>query len=145
MARPLVDRLGMGPAMTLTLVIGPGAGLLIPFTYPGPRLSLFVVASLLLGMAEAVLKIVGVSYRQATVPERMLGRVVATNRTLTWGLMPLGGVLAGALGQFAGVRPALLVIAILTAAVPLWVLIWPVWNIRSPAATKPDAPAPEAS
>jgi MFS family permease len=145
MARPLVDRLGTGPAMTLALVIGPGAGLLIPFTYPGARLSLFVVASLVLGMAEAVLKIAGVSYRQATVPERMLGRVVATNRTLTWGPTPLGAVLAGVLGQLAGVRPALFIIAILTAAVPLWVLIWPVWSIRSPAAAKPDAPAPGAS
>jgi MFS family permease len=61
-----------------------------------------------------------VSLRQAVTPERMRGRVAATLRLGMFGTMPLGTLLGGALGTFAGLRAALCVAAagMFLAAVP---------------------------
>jgi len=61
-----------------------------------------------------------VSLRQAVTPEHLRGRVAATLRLGLMGAMPLGTLLGGALGTFAGLRPALWVAAggMFLAAVP---------------------------
>lgn len=61
-----------------------------------------------------------ISLRQAVTPEPMRGRVAATLRLGMFGGMPLGTLLGGALGTFAGLRPALWVAAagMFLAAVP---------------------------
>lgn len=130
----LTRRLGIGPAMTLAATAGPVFGILLPFTYDDFRLSFFVVASVALGAAETMLKVAGVTYRQASVPAHMLGRVVATNRAFTWGPVPLGGVLAGVLGELAGVRWALLAVALLAATAPVWLVTARAWRVREVAA-----------
>jgi len=61
-----------------------------------------------------------VSLRQAVTPEQLRGRVAATLRLGLMGAIPLGTLLGGALGTFAGLRPALWVAAagMFLAAVP---------------------------
>jgi MFS family permease len=129
-ARRVAERLGVGRTMVLAAIFGPVLGVLIPLTDPGIRLAFFVVGNAALGATTAVLKVVGVSYRQAVVPPHLIGRVVATNRVLTWGPLPLGGLLGGGLGQAFGSRTALLVIALMLVTAPLWLLVTPVWRIR---------------
>ncbi len=53
-----------------------------------------------------------ISLRQTLVPSDTLGRVVATSRWLTWGALPIGSVLGGALGESLGVHAALVVAAV---------------------------------
>jgi MFS family permease len=126
----LVDRLGLVGAMLAAATVGPVLGVLIPFTTRGPGLALFVIGNVALGATAGVLRVVGTSYRQASVPPRLLGRVVATNRVLTWGPLPLGALLGGVLGEALGVRAALLVVALLLLTEPLWVLTTPAWRNR---------------
>lgn len=45
------------------------------------------------------------------IPPHLVGRVSAMNSALCWSLMPLGGLLGGALATYAGVRAGLLVVA----------------------------------
>lgn len=148
-AERLTRRLGVGKALMIGAAIGPVVGVLIPFTYMNATLAFFVAGTAALGMTTAILKVVGASYRQAIVPPHLLGRVVATIRTLTWGPLPLGGLLAGVLAEALGPRSAMLVLALLMLPAPLWLLLSPMWKLRdfddvAPGGGAP-APRPPAS
>jgi MFS family permease len=51
--------------------------------------------------------VISLSFRQARCPAQILGRVSATYYTMTYSAMAIGGVFAGALGTYLGLRPAL--------------------------------------
>jgi MFS family permease len=96
----------------------------------GTQLGLGVVANAWLGGAllaaagvtGAVFSVVGVSLRQAVVPDHLMGRVVSAFRTLAYGAVPLGAVLGGVVGRIFGVRAPFLVGAVVLAATGLLAL-----------------------
>lgn len=55
------------------------------------------------------------SLRQRIVPDRILGRVVATFRMLGWGALPLGALLGGLIGEAFGLVTVFASAAVLTA------------------------------
>ena len=57
-----------------------------------------------------------VSFRQRVTPDELLGRVNSFYRLLTWGTVPLGSLLGGVLGEFAGMQ---IMFAMMTVAVLL--------------------------
>ena len=61
-----------------------------------------------------------VSLRQAITPERLQGRMNATMRVLGLGLIPVGALLGGVLGEAVGLRPTLLIAAIGDLAAVAW-------------------------
>jgi hypothetical protein len=88
-----------------------------------------------------------ISLRQAVTPDRMLGRMHATYRTLTYGTIPVGALLGGAIGEAFGLHAALLVGAVGIATAPIWVALSPVRAIRTiadvavtPGGSPGDAP-----
>lgn len=60
------------------------------------------------------------SFRQRYCPPKPLGRLTASSAFLTYGALPLGALLGGALGTALGLRPAMWV---MTAGIPLAGLI----------------------
>jgi MFS family permease len=93
----------------------------------------------LVGAASTVFNVVGVSLRQAIVPDRLIGRVVSTQRMVGFGAVPLGALLGGVVGRTLGVRaPFLLGAAILTAS---GLLALPVVNNRAIQAARVAAGA----
>lgn len=56
------------------------------------------------GSAGEVWNVVAVSYRQARVPDHLLGRVMATYRVIAYGAMPVGAAAGGVIAATAGVR-----------------------------------------
>jgi MFS family permease len=56
------------------------------------------------GLAGEVWNVVAVSYRQARVPDHLLGRVMATYRVIAYGAMPVGAGIGGVIAAIAGVR-----------------------------------------
>jgi MFS family permease len=56
------------------------------------------------GAAGEVWNVVAVSYRQARVPDHLLGRVMASYRVIAYGAMPVGAALGGVVAAAAGVR-----------------------------------------
>ncbi|MEV6319089.1 hypothetical protein [Streptomyces sp. NPDC051776] len=52
-----------------------------------------------------------ISFRQQECPPEMMARMNATVRFLIWGVLPLGGMAGGALGDWAGARTGLAVAA----------------------------------
>lgn len=69
---------------------------------------LAALALFVLGALEITWGIVAVSYRQEVVPFELLGRVNTVYRMMAWGSIPIGGLLAGVLGEFRGMPGAYL-------------------------------------
>jgi predicted MFS family arabinose efflux permease len=66
------------------------------------------------GVTGAVFGVVGVSLRQAIVPDPLMGRVVSAFRMLGYGAVPVGAVLGGVVARTLGLRaPFLLSAAVL--------------------------------
>jgi hypothetical protein len=81
-------------------------------------------------LSIVVFNVVGGSYRQQAVPARLMGRVLAANRMVTWGALPLGAFGAGWLAVTLGIRSALWVLAGGLALAPLWLVVSGLFTMR---------------
>ncbi len=131
------DRLGVGRAMTLGMLLMGLSMFLIPLAQgPGLAALLLMLAQQLMGDgAYTVYQINQVSLRQAIAPGRVLGRVNASLRFGGLGATLLGTLAGGVLGQSAGLRPTLVVGACGTVLAAVWLAVSPVQALkRTPAA-----------
>ena len=111
-ARRVVERRGIAFGIrTLPLITAPFC-LLIPLAQADWRISLFCLGFGALGFGIAIFNVSQNSYRQAAVPAPLLGRVSASLRFISWGTMPVGGLVGGALADAIGVRNTLWVACI---------------------------------
>jgi MFS family permease len=154
-ARPLTDRLGVGRSMLAGAMTG-GVLLLIPLAPQDGAIPFLVASNFIVSFGVVVYNTSGISLMQAITPDRMLGRMNASRRFVVWGVIPLGGVLGGALGSWIGLREALFVGGIGNALAFLPLLLSSVPSLRTipegPGVTAeadalvavpvPDAPAP---
>jgi hypothetical protein len=106
------------------------AGLLIPLTAKGPRLACYLAGSAVIAGAIVVGNVIIGSFRQYCPPP-MLGRVTASMRFLGYGAVPLGALLAGALGTALGVRDALWVVQVAFAASGLLLMTRDIRTVRN--------------
>jgi MFS family permease len=121
-------------------------GVLLPLAEPGWRLALIPVGLFGVTFSGVLYNIAQLSFRQSICPPELLGRMNAAIRWIVWGTLPLGGVIGGALGATAGIRPTLWIGATGTWLGGLWVLASPLRTMRDvPAgdnAGPADAPPP---
>jgi MFS family permease len=100
----------LGPGRTLQVVVAVGAA-----TYAAIALTRqpLVVAALLAveGLIGVVWNVTTVSARQSIIPPALFGRVNSVYRFLSWGSMPIGGALGGALATWFGLRAPFVVAA----------------------------------
>jgi hypothetical protein len=68
----------------------------------------------------------GISLLQSITPDRLLGRMNASRRFVVWGVMPLGGLIGGALGSHVGLRETMWIGAVGASLAFLWMLFSPV-------------------
>ena len=138
----LLKRLGFGPLLLLgTLIFGLNEFLLPAAAFVPPAFApLLVLTNFFVGGLFLLLYVVPVTtFRQQAVPDRLLGRVMSINRTLTWGLgATFGYAVGGLLGNAFG-RPAALVVgAVLQTVIPLLMFgaarIWRYPTIEAAAA-----------
>ncbi len=109
-ARRLTRRLGTARAMLLSALTAGLFSLMIPLTQAGPRAAFYVAGAAVPAAGIMIGNIIAGTFRQAYCPANMLGRITASMRFLVFGSIPLGALLAGALGSAIGVRNALWVI-----------------------------------
>ncbi len=124
--------LGLGPTLLYSVLFASVAEWVIA-SASGPHL----IAILLVIVGEAsvqagavVYGINNVSLRQAIVPSRLRGRVNATVRILSVGVVPLGALLGGFIGDKYGLRTAVFIAGGGTFLAFLWILFSPVWRLR---------------
>lgn len=142
-AAALSGRLGVGRTLMTTSLLH-GAGMLLLLAASGPhwaRLAVGTSAAMVVLFGSAASNVLSVSLRQAITPDRLLGRMTATVRFVIWGINPLAALLGGALGQWLGLRPTLVVVAVLSFLALPWLYFSPVRGMRErPAAGQPDLP-----
>ena len=128
-------RLGIGPTIVLSMVVGCLPYLLIPLVdgSGAAPAALAATAFFFAGIGIAVSNVQVISFRQAITPERLLGRMTASYRFVIYGTIPLGALFGGGLAEWVGLREALVVSAAGIAAAPVWVLFSPVARVRVPA------------
>lgn len=105
--------LGLGPAIVAEVTLCCLAPVLIPLA-AGPRpmvTGLFVAAIALAGLGATMANVHIISLRQTITPDVMLGRMNASYLFVSWGCLPLGGLLGGALGGTVGLRDGLFLTA----------------------------------
>ena len=107
----LATVLGLGRAAMISSVVGGATLALVPLVQ-GPWLLVAILLTtlhILSGIGGAVYLINMQSFRQAITPEDLQGRIGGTMRFITWGTLPIGGLLGGVLGEKLGLRPTLMV------------------------------------
>jgi MFS family permease len=128
-ARRVGDRLGVGRTILLAaFLFGPGT--LLIAVAPVDYAAVFIVAAIaVVGYGGTLFNVTMISLIQAITPDRLLGRANASRRFVVWGVVPIGGFVAGALATAIGLRATMTVGAIggVLAVVPI--LLSPVRSV----------------
>jgi MFS family permease len=125
-------RFGIGRAMIVMSVVASSTAVAIPLVAGSQPLIAVALAAVFFvqGLGLGVTNVHFVSLRQAITPANMLGRMNASYRTISFGAIPLGALLGGAVAQMVGLRVALLVGGLGLLVTPLIVAISPVRFVR---------------
>ena len=134
-AGPIARRIG-GARATIAGIAGNAGALLIPLTMPGVGLLYFGFGMMIVGFSVVVYNVNQVSFRQRLCPDRLLGRMNATMRFIVWGVLPIGALIGGVLGELLGLRPTLWIGAVGEFLAGIWLLASPMRTMRD----FPDAP-----
>jgi MFS family permease len=143
---PLARRFGVGHSVVWTALFEALGAFLVPVAaclqQAEPHLvaviGLLVTARLLNGLSDTIFVVNVVSLRQAITPVYLQGRVNAGVRSIADGIIPLGAVLGGLLGQTIGLQSTLVV----GASLGLFSVLW-LW--RSPLRQVHELPLEPAS
>jgi MFS family permease len=106
-AERIARRLGVRRTLTLATAAAGAANLLLPLCAPAAPLITIVAMRLVLTLCGPIFEVTAQTMRIARVSPEFVGRSCATNRTLVWGMLPLGSLCGGALGTIAGIGPTL--------------------------------------
>ncbi|MFF7755643.1 hypothetical protein ACFZCP_41980 [Streptomyces sp. NPDC007971] len=126
---------------------------------PGWSLGAAAIGLAALSLGGVVRVVAQSSFQQALTPDRLLGRMSATARFVSWGGIPLGGVLGGVSGSAFGAPATLWIGAVGMTASFLPNFLSPLRTMRTvpeaedpegvggragSAASRPDSPRPGA-
>jgi predicted MFS family arabinose efflux permease len=87
-------------------------GLAIRIDHPAMQIALLSACLFVIGATNAVYNICNVSLRQKLTPSELLGQMTAAMRFVSWGTIPLGALLGGAMAQRLGFLPTLLCVGV---------------------------------
>lgn len=133
----LARKIGSARVSWLSMTVFALPGLLIPAAGRGWLSLLFAAGWTSWTFSATICGVALTSYRQAICPPELLGRVNAASRWVTWGTLPLGGVVGGTLAAATGVRTSLWIATIGGCLSGLWLFFSPLRGIR-------DIPHPSA-
>jgi predicted MFS family arabinose efflux permease len=144
---PLTRRFGPGPMLVISQLAFGLMGLMVPLAIVAPTIAIPMLVASEFGqwMAVIVYYVNAVSLRQAITPDHVQGRVNATIRFLSGGMLPVGALVGGAVGGVIGL-PWTLVLAEFGALLGfVWLVFSPVRSVRvlpSVQQTHPQSPSP---
>ncbi len=142
-AKSLARRVGSARISWVAMTLLSLPGLLIPLAGHGWWVLLFGAGWISWTFASTVAGISLTSYRQATCPPDLLGRVSAAARWVNWGTLPLGSLAGGALAALLGVRTTLWIAVVGGCSAGLWLFFSPLRTMRDIPLGRPG-PVPAA-
>lgn len=107
LATTVSKRVGQGPVIWLAPLVTCPLTALMPMARPGWSVYVAALGLAALSLGGVVRVVAQSSFQQALTPDRLLGRMSATARFVSWGGLPLGGVLGGASGSAFGATATL--------------------------------------
>jgi MFS family permease len=146
-AARIAARVGVGPAMVAGLAVIGASMLLVPLAPAGAVIpAAFLIAQQLGDGGFVVYSINEVTLRQTIAPGRLLGRVNAGFEICAHGVLLLGILAGGALGETLGLRGTLAIGAGAMLVAALWLAASPVRNVRLPGVSQeiPPTAIPDA-
>ena len=135
----LIKWVGEGTLISVSAILSGCITLLVPIAvtmHNSLTLPLLLVMDFVNGFAVLAYNITQVSARQRLCPPELLGRMNASIRFFVWGVMPIGGLLGGAIAETYGVNTALWVGAIGSIFSSVFVVFSPLTGMRK----LPDGP-----
>ena len=135
----LIKWIGEGTLISVSAILSGCITLLVPIAvtmHNSLTLPLLLLMDFLTGFAVLAYNITQVSARQRLCPPELLGRMNASIRFFVWGVMPIGGLLGGAIAENFGVNTALWVGAIGSIFSSAFVVFSPLTGMRK----LPDGP-----
>ncbi|MEV7211972.1 MFS transporter [Kitasatospora cineracea] len=136
----VIARVGLGRALWLVLALTTPCQLLVPLVGRGWLFWPALVSQLGIWASIGIRNVAQLSFRQQATPDALLTRINATARFLVWGTLPLGGLAAGLLGEYLGVRTTLWIAAAGLSLTWLPPFLSPLRTLRA----LPPTPAQEA-
>lgn len=92
----------VGQGRIIWLLVTCPLTVLMPLARPGWSVGVAAIGLSALSLGGVVRVVSQSSLQQAVTPDRLLGRMSATTRFVSWGGIPLGGLLGGASGAAFG-------------------------------------------
>jgi MFS family permease len=140
-ARRIGDRLGVGRTIVVAALLFGPATLLIAFAPPEHAAAFIVAGIALVGYGGTLYNVTMISLIQAITPDRILGRANASRRFVVWGVIPLGGVVAGVLAETIGLQETIVLGSFggLLAVVPI--LVSPIRSLGHMSELEDQSPA----
>lgn len=127
----LTRRLGIGRLLVLSALGESLSWLPIALAPDGQLFAALTTTITALGFFGAFWTVNSMSLRQAIVPGPLQGRVTATMRFVSWGLIPLATTLGGALGVLVGLHATIVIGAVGAMLTFVPVVLSPVPAIRA--------------
>jgi MFS family permease len=134
-----------GARASIVGIAGSVSMLLLPLSTTASAPWLFSVGWFISGIGVVLYNVNQVSFRQRLCPPALLGRMNATMRFIVWGVLPIGALIGGVLGQKVGLRPTLWVGAVDGVSAIGWLLASPLAGMRDFPTDPPTTPSPEPS
>ncbi|MDI6097466.1 MFS transporter [Actinoplanes sp. NEAU-A12] len=134
------DRVGTARGLIVAALAGVVGALVIPLGTGTTAYVAFAAGNLIFAGSTVVLSVTTRTYRMLASPPELLSRVIATVKFVSWGAIPIGGLLAGILAGSIGARATLLIFGALTVLSPIIYLSTPIRHLRDlplDAAPKP--------
>jgi MFS family permease len=107
LAASLARRIGSARIIWFSLLVLDAPSLVVPLAGPGWRIALFIFGYGVSMFACSVFGASQLAYRQSVCPPDLRGRMNAASRWITWGVLPIGGLLGGLAGSAIGIRPSI--------------------------------------
>jgi MFS family permease len=141
LAEPTAQRFGPGPALIIGTFFWSSGAVLLALVGPQTAfvLALLGLSQISAGIGRSITSINQISLRQAITPDHLLGRVNASRRLLVFGVIPVGALLGGFLGESFGLRVALFVGAGVQVASFVYTWLSPLRAVRRQPAPFPSA------
>ncbi|GAA3227117.1 MFS transporter [Dactylosporangium siamense] len=134
----ITRRLGSARALVWAGFTAVAGAALIPAGTGWVAYAAFAAGNVVFAGGVVVLSVTTRTYRQIASPPQLLPRVMATVRFVSWGAIPVGGLVAGALAGPLGGRVTLWLFAAAVLAAPLALVLSPVRRLRELTDFQPD-------
>jgi hypothetical protein len=126
----ITRRLGSARALIWAGFAAVAGAVLVPVGTGWMAFAAFAAGNVVFAGGVVVLSVTTRTYRQIASPPQLLPRVMATVRFVSWGAIPVGGLVAGTLAGPFGGRVTLWLFAAAVLAAPLALVLSPVRHLR---------------